>query len=1421
MDEFSDLIPKKGKKSEDLGEFADLVPSKGKSASGDGGFFRSPGSPRLPKDEPKKVQTDPLLAKALNPQPAPKKEEPKKAPAKKENPLDPRVIARQDAEFRKEWERATKETERKAEIQRQAREKVKQEKDLADALKSYESVQMGSPDRDPSWDDATNFGRMNVPQGARRTDVISTTKKAFQGAQKGVGALVAGALDLASGGTATGSIPQGDKERINEAIGTNVLNVLGVGEDPLDMVTGIVAGGTLGAAIPAAGKALKAAADGVRNAVGKPAVDAALKRFAQSLDNIPADILKGRGIDPQTLLDDVARKYSQFGEPTPGVAFRPSQTTLLNQAVDADEFADLIPNVEFRKPGALEAPKPAEPPVVAQQAPVQEPPAPVADAPIINTIFTDEMAEAARERIRQKMARAGTFDPSLFQDYAIIGGYHLEKGVREFGAWSAKMVEEFGEGVRPMLRQIWDESNGNLRKFAASNRATDDIRESVGLPQNFSKRTGSTADNIAEARLDYDLDATVARAKAVNKGGKNAPLPSGKDIFHINFALSDLTNRYNSLTKRINDGIVRGENVAELIAARDSVRETLDEVTQASRAQGTAQSEAFRNRGLATFEDYTPAGLYNEWQASAGRKLTDAEKEAADRIGIRETELTQRINELEAKLRDAELQQNVKTGRSGGSAPVSNAQREVIRARRSSAIERAKAKLGENPVVMNDPFLLQTGAKLASIAPEILEVAKSYIDEGIVVIDDLVRNVRKDFGEAGIEVSEEDVKRSIAGEYSKPKGEKRPTTALQEIRKSLRDEFKAERDRIAEEEKRLIEEGERIIREADAAGRKRAIELSKEMNAKAKAERLAKEKALREEERRAAKEIADAEKAAKKAELQAEKEAKLAQVKAEKEAKMAAAKTEGERIKAQREADREAARIEREEKARLKKEEAEQARRDLKAFNQQEREAAKAERERIAQARKEGAKAESEARKEYKDWWKNTVPAQRERLYEQIQSAKQRIESGQVTYQPKPKPPKELNDLLIQREALRVEADEIRNKLKAEQEWKETNPVIKGFVGVNLFLRNINASTDFSAVLNQGAFFAATRPKIAAQAAAVMLKAAKSPEVLRKLQSEVRLHPNYAKAKAAGLKIATEGMDQTSGQTLNNIIGKFPLIAGSDRAYTAFLTKLRFDVFNRLVETQERPWMKALGVKELTPDELKQIAEYVNTATGAGTGAVAQGLNMANNVAPLGFAPGYLVSRWKLAVASPAWNAAIKRNPRLASAIMADYGKFAFAVGGTISAMNQLGYDVEADPRSSDFGKIKTKEGTKIDPFGGILNPLRIMAQLSFGTKKGGNVNKPNPGMTLGYYGVGKASPLVRHFLDVGTGGAFGKKYDTSPDGIKNFAMSFAPISIQTGADIWTDPKLSVEQKAALTLGATFGMNVNTPVNKVQPNNRN
>jgi hypothetical protein len=79
-----------------------------------------------------------------------------------------------------------------------------------------------------------------------------------------------------------------------------------------------------------------------------------------------------------------------------------------------------------------------------------------------------EMVQKSRARLRESLSgkRLNSNPLHDIYDQAIVTGWELYKGAKNFGEWSAKMISEFHEDVKPHLEKIWGEFEGSKKEAA-------------------------------------------------------------------------------------------------------------------------------------------------------------------------------------------------------------------------------------------------------------------------------------------------------------------------------------------------------------------------------------------------------------------------------------------------------------------------------------------------------------------------------------------------------------------------------------------------------------------------------------------------------------------------------------------------------------------------------------------------------------------------------------------------------------------------------------------------------------------------------------------------------------------------------------------------------------------------------------------
>jgi hypothetical protein len=301
-----------------------------------------------------------------------------------------------------------------------------------------------------------------------------------------------------------------------------------------------------------------------------------------------------------------------------------------------------------------------------------------------------------------------------------------------------------------------------------------------------------------------------------------------------------------------------------------------------------------------------------------------------------------------------------------------------------------------------------------------------------------------------------------------------------------------------------------------------------------------------------------------------------------------------------------------------------------------------------------------------------------------------------------------------------VEKDKLANRTQAEK-W--------GDVALEVFNlpRALMATADLSAPLRQGLLPTLANPVMASKAFVEMLKQWNSKDVADTWLADLKDSPGYQLMQQSGLYIA----DRTNAKATakeedfqSNYAERIPvagkLVAKSERAYVAYLNKMRADLFTKGVNVLQNDGISFAN----NPQAYKALATYINASTGRGSlGALERAAPILNATF---FSPRLMASRVQLLTnwANPAF---YKNTPAsVRKMYFKDMGTF-IAFGMGILALSALsGADVEEDPRSADFGKIR-HGNTRWDIWGGFQQFVRYASQFISKEKKSTASGKITP----------------------------------------------------------------------------------------------
>jgi len=264
--------------------------------------------------------------------------------------------------------------------------------------------------------------------------------------------------------------------------------------------------------------------------------------------------------------------------------------------------------------------------------------------------------------------------------------------------------------------------------------------------------------------------------------------------------------------------------------------------------------------------------------------------------------------------------------------------------------------------------------------------------------------------------------------------------------------------------------------------------------------------------------------------------------------------------------------------------------------------------------------------------------------------------------------------------------------------------------------RSLMASMDMSAPFRQGLILSIHKPKRAVQAFGQMFKYFGSTKHFNAAMEEISKRPTAKIMKESGLYIADVTgkaitLSSKEESFMSNLARRIPvignLVSASERAYAGYLNKLRADVFDDIT----KEYIRGGILPEESPRVWKSLAEFINTATGRGN------IGVFNKAAPIlnsvFFSPRFMMSR--IQMLNPQWYLSLE--PAVRKEAAKSMIKFVGS-GITLATLAKLGgFQVETDPRSSDFGKIRMGN-IRWDIWGGFQQWIRFTSQLITGEIK-------------------------------------------------------------------------------------------------------
>lgn len=337
--------------------------------------------------------------------------------------------------------------------------------------------------------------------------------------------------------------------------------------------------------------------------------------------------------------------------------------------------------------------------------------------------------------------------------------------------------------------------------------------------------------------------------------------------------------------------------------------------------------------------------------------------------------------------------------------------------------------------------------------------------------------------------------------------------------------------------------------------------------------------------------------------------------------------------------------------------------------------------------------------------------------------------------------------------------------------------------------RAAKSTLDFSMGGRQGLFVAGRHPAEWAKANIESVKYAKDAKYFDKEMAAIHGDEWGKLIDEYNPSVLTGGGGHEEQYAATDIVGKVPGVKGAERAYTGGLTTLRKEVLTKAFRAYGN---NAEEVKQALGDKgISGLIEAVSTLTGRGGKAGGFVSKHATTLQEALFSPRLWASR--LQPLNPAFWKRI--GPAGRKEAMESLGSFAAVAGVVLGAAVAAGAEVETDPRSSDFLKIKVGD-TRYDILGGFQQNLVFGArQLSGSTKSsttgaitkfGDKFGGPTRLSSAADLARNKANPVIGAAANILEGkDKAGNKINPATE----IGQLFVPINIQQAFDARKNPK--------------------------------
>lgn len=195
---------------------------------------------------------------------------------------------------------------------------------------------------------------------------------------------------------------------------------------------------------------------------------------------------------------------------------------------------------------------------------------------IINQARYEQAKTEIGDYFKSTTLRAG-IDPTILEKIGEVGVYHFEAGIREFGAWSNKMIQEAGEQIKPYLDDLWQQAQKRISEERS-------LRSMKTRWTNETQKLTDKLNNQDFAKKEKRIIALDPEAKRLKE------------------AYNTAKENYNAATKKL--GTVTKEEATEIIRLSSDASKLKENFNEETEQWTTPQDGAEYGASRVVYDDY-------------------------------------------------------------------------------------------------------------------------------------------------------------------------------------------------------------------------------------------------------------------------------------------------------------------------------------------------------------------------------------------------------------------------------------------------------------------------------------------------------------------------------------------------------------------------------------------------------------------------------------------------------------------------------------------------------------------------------------------------------------------------------------------------------------------------------------------------